>query len=480
MGNNGPTPSLPVALAAFACACLLASLASGCSMYHQSHRTPRVQDRHYELHTVEVDDFGTFWDVERPQAVLDSIRESTSQTNTFVVVFIHGWHHDARQEDANYADFRNALAAIGSHLSGGQLNQARSDATGNASFKLIGVYVGWRGRSLPGPLDYLTMWWRKSAAERIGDGDVAEFLRRLQHLQLEADRPTGLSEGTAPANNVSNDRFIGIVTVGHSFGGQVLFRSVARPLEAELISRTRRMLEPARAPAAGHREPVRCAIDGFGDLNILVNPALEAYQFARIDSLYRQLDYPSSQTPLLVVISSDNDTARQTYFPIARAITRPFRPEFRSAHQKTLFGSALGEHAAQRTHELRLLPDGAGSQPPADAHAIDSVEQLLRMDFSDRITYDRVELAPLAEADRVRNSPVIVAYTRERIVNGHSGIFKPGFREFLTQYIAEIEGKKLALRAYGAPDDACLRSRSQQTPDTTPPRHDPRGKGATQ
>src|SRR5206468_3336448 len=48
-------------------------------------------------------------------------------------------------------------------------------------FRIIGVYVGWRGRSVPGMIDYATFWGRKSAAERVGQSDFQEFMVRLKN-----------------------------------------------------------------------------------------------------------------------------------------------------------------------------------------------------------------------------------------------------------------------------------------------------------
>jgi hypothetical protein len=179
--------------------------------------------------------------------------------------------------------------------------------------------VGWRGRSLPSFFDYGTMWWRKSAAERVGDGDVSEFLERLQRIYLRANAFKRY------AQNPGGTPYMGLVTVGHSFGGQVAFKSVARELEGSLTERAPEQTDAVTKPSIPSRPVVeRVAIDSFGDLNILLNPALEAYQFARIDGLYRQLTYPSTQTPQLVVLSADNDVPREFFFPIARGLTRPF------------------------------------------------------------------------------------------------------------------------------------------------------------
>ncbi len=136
--------------------------------------------------------------------------------------------------------------------------QSRGVLTNSTEVQVIGVYVGWRGRSLPDPFDYLTIWPRKEAAERVGDGDLREFLARLEVLYQKRN-----TAGIHP--------FLGLVAVGHSLGGQVLLRSTAPEIERELV-----------VAAEGSQPPF---ISGFGDLAVLVNPAVEANQFERIHRL---------------------------------------------------------------------------------------------------------------------------------------------------------------------------------------------------
>jgi len=60
----------------------------------------------------------------------------------------------------------------------------------------------------------------------------------------------------------------------------------------------------------------------WGDGPYLLNPATEAYQFARVDGLYRQLAYPYKQTLQLAIFSADNDEARQFLFFQSPAVSR--------------------------------------------------------------------------------------------------------------------------------------------------------------
>lgn len=423
---------------------LLASLA-GCSAYHHRYATPNVIKDDYEIQIVQADDFGSLWSTPDAQSILDHVTDVTNQTNTFVVVFIHGWHHNAAAKDSNLVDFSTTIQDLAVRLDDEHYRAARKALTGEPGFKLVGIYVGWRGRSLPGVLDYLTMWWRKAAAERVGDGDVSEFIERLQRIYLRANsvRHRGTKEGTRP--------MMGLVTIGHSFGGQVLMKTVVHGLESDLAQRAPRLADTTDA-VPDSTDPVaeRVAIDSYGDANILLNPALEAYQFVRIHNLYRQLKYPPCQMPQLIVFSADNDRPRKAFFPIARGLTRAFRPAFRGG-QGPLYGTALGVLENQQTHDLnRLTPPNA--KPDAlsvdDYSSSDGPDKIRLWDFTSNTVFQGVELNPLAPEQRKRfeNAPILVAATHEKLIDGHNGIFNSPFREFLTSYIAFLEGKRFLWR----------------------------------
>jgi hypothetical protein len=417
-------------------------LLGACSLYNHTYPVNEPPQPGYDLRIVQYDDFGSFWDSNTAQQILSDVEaQSLSMTSsTFVVLFAHGWQHNAASDDDNLRDFRTSLGKLSAQLSQPERRAARTALTGSAEFKLIGIFTGWRGRSLPGYLDYGTMWWRKTAAERLGDGDLSEFLERLQRIYLRANAYSRYVE------NPGHTPLTGLITIGHSFGGQAVLKAVGRPIEEALTMRAPCVtdaVKPVIVPPAPM--PERVAIDSFGDLNILLNPAAEAYQFARVDGLYRQLAYPYKQTPQLVVFSADNDVARQAFFPIARGLTRPFRPKFQNSHQGALWGNALGEFNEQRTHELNLAA-GEPNSLSDDDFKPENRQKIAQYDFSSQTAFAGVKLTRLPNTPVITNSPIEVIYTHDKIIDGHNGIFQPQFLDFLAQYIAFIEGKRIVLR----------------------------------
>ena len=235
--------------------------------------------------------------------------------------------------------------------------------------------------------------------------------------------------------------FMGMVLTGHSLGAQVLFKAVAPTLERSLIQSTtpfagtgivdrqKALLAPALPP-----------VSGVGDIVLLLNPALEAYQFQRFHRLYRSRTYESSQLPIMFVVSSENDNANGVAFPLSRAFSLPFRPLFRSDEQAALFSSALGKYVPQQTHRLEPLPAGAKPNLCQDG----DVDCLNAEDLSGTVRTVSAQLRPLDGVVSIRYSPVIVANTSKDLVDGHNQIYIPSFVSFVSDYVAEIEFKKIA------------------------------------
>ena len=425
---------------------LTVSLTGCIALYNYPHKVEKLSSDRYELHVVQADDQGSFWDSQVTQSTLNRVKELSETQNTLIVLFIHGWHHNADPSDSNLQAFKSALDDLYVELADPRRSTLRDESTGKPDARIVGIYVGWRGQSLPEPLDYLTFWGRKPAAERVGAGDLAEFIERLQQIYLKANAGTGQSR-----------LFTGLVTIGHSFGGQVLWKSLARQLETPLAAVAPCMSNSLYPSTSGTGQTTELVdpIGTLGDLSILVNPALEAYQFARVDALYRQLRFPSEQTPQLLVVSSDNDGARSLWFPLARGTSWTVRPTLRpdnNGYQGTLYGKALGEVAAQRTHDLRRTP---GAKDTLDPSIYERKEDLLKTDFTDVTTFGDITLGPPKAKDpnapaRTPYSPVLVVESFDKIVDGHNGLFGDegrDFRIFLTRYIAYVEGKRLVLRA---------------------------------
>jgi hypothetical protein len=173
----------------------------------------------FTLTVVEFDDQGRLWSpeqVERLDRTLASEGRRTDSEGVLIVFFAHGWLHDARVCDPFVACFRAFLAEIASETAAA----ARVAGAGFKPPRVVGVYAGWRGRSVTEPFAQLTFWSRKHAAERIGGGELVEVLTHLDQFVRREN---------------AGGRFAALNVIGHSFGGTMLYTALANILKARLV-----------------------------------------------------------------------------------------------------------------------------------------------------------------------------------------------------------------------------------------------------
>lgn len=478
-------------------AALIATLAvflTACGGYrHEAYRlgeNSRVPEQDFDLYFVEADDEGWFWQPEQAARALRAVEESAQVRDTFVLLFVHGWHHSSQCCDSNVQSFRKTLGQLRRELAGdlhaGARAQYAQTEKQEDDFRVIGVYLGWRGRSLPGFLNYFTFWGRKSAAERVGENDAREFIARLNQLYLK-------ERGDEDQQN-----FLGLISIGHSFGAQVLLRATASTLEQQLIgldAPSGYLRRPAPAAPAGDDR----ALQGIGDLVVLLNPATEAAAYHRLHMLSMGLRYRKAQTPVILTVSTENDYARNRLFTFGRVLGEFFtgKPGKDDAFEREAERKALGvdgELVRHVTHRItpvdprekliesmddfgpergcgsggacgadwrvwkelpdRVVKDDVPAREDTDADR----ERLREFDFSGFVRLGNVALEPASGA--IPFQPLIVATTNEAIVDNHSGIFTQPLVRFLVRYIALIESK-LALNA---PEDAQMKQRALASP----------------
>jgi hypothetical protein len=141
------------------------------------------------------------------QALLDYLYRIAAHDDLLMTVFVHGWHHRARPGDDNIKSFRESLAMLS------QLERADAATQQRKPRKIIGIYVGWRGESVPVEvLNISTFYERKNVAQKVGHGGVTELFARLEEIRDTRESMGGPGRGTNR-----------LVIVGHSFGGAVVF-----------------------------------------------------------------------------------------------------------------------------------------------------------------------------------------------------------------------------------------------------------------
>jgi hypothetical protein len=378
----------------------------GCTA-NKMYRQVSVQENPgYSLAFIEFDDQGEMWDPSQLSRALEVIeRANESEDGSIVVTYIHGWQHNASEkseetESGNVHGFKGYLETIG-RVSGAEGRPGDR--------KLVGIYIGWRGKSgsIPG-LNLATFYDRSGAARRISGTSSTEVIYRIMSKSKEN-----------PSSKV--------VLMGHSFGGQILERSVTQALVGELLgggAELRQML-----PA---------------DLVILINPAaksIQAKQFVEMldrshIELYRTGPAGTRfKVPLIVSITSSADLATRWAFPMGTwvsAIGKNFHKYSADAclqfpRQRTFYTRTPGHNQALISHEVTAEPLGAGQQP-ADLAAtgrglIDAEFDPVAAQPVFSFNGEKYRYTVRSLTGAVNNTPYWIMQVPRQLIPGHSGFF---------------------------------------------------------
>lgn len=86
------------------------------------------------LGIIEFREDGLAFDKSQLDLIDNRLRETAKERPPVIVVFVHGWRHNASVCDENVTCFREILAAL-------------ADAASQSRRPVIGIYLGWRGLS---------------------------------------------------------------------------------------------------------------------------------------------------------------------------------------------------------------------------------------------------------------------------------------------------------------------------------------------
>lgn len=299
----------------------------------------------FDLSYIEFDDNGDFWDRRQVGWTVRELEHAAQANNIVLVVYVHGWQNDASDLRGHDVGKFHCLLE---HLSEG-------DVEGNHYF---GVYVAWRGKSIPGGDGWfrkgsllelgsraiffipheLSFYTRKSAATRVAGTPVTEAI-----FQCVAT----VRNKTAASNHKSRT-----ILIGHSFGALLLEKALAQAVTAKIISED---------PTAGGKFTTPA------DFVVLLNSAAEAiYAKEMTDMLIRWkpsspggpgADEISPKKPLIVSITSDADWATGIMFPfgtrLSAALSTPLE-RFRRYNWDDRFDE--NSHNVKQTEYLTHTP----------------------------------------------------------------------------------------------------------------------------
>ena len=409
----------------------------------------------FTIGVIELSDDGHVKDIRQRDEVFRELklvarggdRATASSPGAVLVTFVHGWHHRAKVCDENLSCFRRAMEGL----------VLRKDDRANKG-PLFGLYIGWRGESAHRAAS-LTFYNRKAAAHRVGSLGGRDLLLELNEMQHSLDREVReVSGGT---------RYVNMVTVGHSFGGALVYSAMESLKVSEYATK-----HGVGYPACNGVKPMR---EGIGDLVILVNPAFEAWRYRYFaEDVTAPGVYSQEQRPVLLTVASSADQAVGMAFPAGRFLWLMWHPSAWSRGRAEISG--LGHYSPYTTHHL--LFSGKGEQPnepkelASDSTAIQrcglegEVKRGLVRDRCDcsypyvaeaavttnagrtttpgrlkegagsvrGVRNEDVTLQPVVEGMN-KNVPFIVASAPGNLISGHNDIYNPNLVAFLIGYI---------------------------------------------
>lgn len=312
----------------------------------------------YTLGFVEFDDQGWMYDRTQMDRLMKELDDQTQDgSDLSIFVYVHGWKHNAEFCDSNVCCFRETLKQMNA------LEGKYADVYKWNRRKIFGIYVGWRGLSTRGP-DFLrstSFYSRKNAATRVALGSTRELLGKIKDFYERKNAPPGRQADRRnmqqmPLQNLKDAprRRAGtrLLTMGHSFGGLVVYTAVAQALMESAI-------EPTQFAEQQWVKP-------FGDLVLIVNPAFEGTRFEPLHQIAKHRLYPPNQPPVFVAVTSEGDQATGKAFPIGRWLNGVWE-KYSTGHvdgeidhtpeqQREANVKTIGHTERYRTHRLEYRP----------------------------------------------------------------------------------------------------------------------------
>ena len=264
---------------------------------------------------LEFNDQGTAWSLDQKLAILNQIAEFRKEQHPlYIVIFVHGWHHNADDSESSCDPDRAKRDAVKFNYfmarQADQLRRLMEQRGSREMAKVLGIFVGWRGDSITTPgLSYLTIGNRAAAADRLASDRSAKslfaMLKEVNLAMLDAD-PNGQ-----------------MLVVGHSLGGRVLSRMLIDDI------------------VGGVPQPL-----GKNTQIVALEAAVGADCFDRALGP-KASPRPRADKPTFISISSEHDTAIRRIYPPGST----FLIDDCSTESKAR-GVTIGSHDNYLTHTL--------------------------------------------------------------------------------------------------------------------------------
>jgi hypothetical protein len=354
----------------------------------------------YAVAVVEFDDQGELWDLGQLDAALRVIREFNEFSEHGIILhqFIHGWKSNAsRDPDSGMrlAWFRDQVAKLA------VTSQEGSRRSGEPPRPVVGLFVGWRGRtySLPVLID-ASFWNRRVAAHRVASIRLMEVLQR-----------------TLVAARENRDSKCSLL--GHSMGGLILEKTIGPAVVTGVLA----VAEKGGSAPLGY------------DLIVSANPSTEALFSKQLIDVLKRSNVSlvledeigtrrPADGPMMVSFTSEGDGVTRWMVPLAMTVNSVF-VRYR--------GGSGGSLPSQRHLGVRT----AGHVPALFSHDV-------------TVRGETVELSP--RSGRWNDTPFWVFQVPREVSADHGDISSPLLSDLLIDLMDrnEVFDPELELRMVAA------------------------------
>ncbi|HEY0156847.1 MAG TPA: hypothetical protein VGF28_06085 [Thermoanaerobaculia bacterium] len=434
-----------------------------------------VEKATFEHHTkdgfmvgfVEFDDQGWIFNHEQLEAVQRHIEAAVKVNNpparpAIIVSFTHGWRHTAAACDRDAVCFREVLRGLAVYeterarlCTENAAQRGRTDDPLCLRRDVIGVMTGWRGAPI------------SQRARQLENLNVASFYSSKRRAHLIGQ--SGYISTLIGWLNQLDDRLpenSRLILAGHSFGGAMLFSSVAGVLNQQVA-------EERYRPGRDLMDCNTFKPAGVGDLIVLLNPAFEALRYSSIDDRTNDLKGCRSQRTVMLTLASETDRYNGFWFSAGRRLATMFH-RFPSPKQRTQAVRAVGHFDAFRTHTLnenQSANEKASvykASEPGPCNCKYQVDEAAMKQLAADVARDPLAgygvaaqaggcTAPscLEEVEgKERHNPFKVVEVDESIINGHSDIYNSRILDFLVRAVSSAADPRVSTDDRPAPPPA--------------------------
>jgi hypothetical protein len=376
-----------------------------CSPNNENTKCLIEKHENYDLAFLEFTERGNLFKSKAKKIVLSRIESySKKKEGIAVIVFVHGWKHNASFEDSNVVSFKKALNAVASN---------KKNILGNR--KIFGVYLGWRGLSLHGLWsENLTFWDRKAVAQEIGKGGVTDTLLRLEQIDQHQKK---------------NILFV----VGHSFGGAVVLSALNETLLERAIFKK---FHPENR------------VEQFGDGIILINPAIEANQILQLVDVAHEIT--NNEQKIIHVISTEGDCATKIAFPIGqfldqrftlnhKILSRNYNKKSYAFSEYSLYLSTVGNY--KPFHTRNLIKEKTTVQGVAASNN-QIIEKWKYVNCCQNIEECNLSNDADFHISCHEDFPISFLYTSESFINDHNDVFNKNVLAYFSTVVSEALSKQ--------------------------------------